>query len=545
MTALIVPHPVLAATRRDTFSSIRENVISGHGWRVADPNLKYSLRLESLEPEDLDDLGRAAGICGDARFAKTLASVLEPSSGGTWKVPSFGAFAVILSEWIAANATDGLLWQEGSDGVPQPFAVGSVRFAGDERKGDKPHVVINGHYHGINRGYRYGKDDSVLTDRYESWTFLPSDVTSRRVPSILAARGIRASDDETVIAHERALREMDEAIASGPGTLFRAVGRAVRVGDGNRDDPSAVIGHRVVFDTDPSSQGPGTTTCHPLKCEIDIPRHSVATFFDLSLDRDARISMDRVRRHVYDKSLRDSLILPEMNADMLDVLTSDVEALTQDVVEGKSAGNIILARGPAGTGKTLTAEIYAEIMEKPLYRVHAGTLGVSASSVSDGLGLVFARAARWNCAVLIDEADVFVMRRGDDIARNAVTAEFLRVLEYHPSLIFMTTNRSDDVDDAILSRCAAVITYEAPNRVDAARIWRRHADNFGIAIGDDLIETMIGLWPRATGRDVRNVLRLGARYAAMREPGSVPGLDAFRKAAMFRGVPLGQETARG
>jgi len=52
------------------------------------------------------------------------------------------------------------------------------------------------------------------------------------------------------------------------------------------------------------------------------------------------------------------------------------------------------------------------------------------------------------------------LKNNDDINRNAIVAEFLRVLEYFELLMFMTTNRPDDIDDAIVQRCAAIIRYE-------------------------------------------------------------------------------------
>ena len=38
---------------------------------------------------------------------------------------------------------------------------------------------------------------------------------------------------------------------------------------------------------------------------------------------------------------------------------------------------------------------------------------------------------------------------------NAVVGVFLRVLEYFNGLLFLTTNRIDDIDEAIVSRCIA------------------------------------------------------------------------------------------
>ena len=74
--------------------------------------------------------------------------------------------------------------------------------------------------------------------------------------------------------------------------------------------------------------------------------------------------------------------------------------------------------------------------------------------------------------MLIDEADVYIKRRDDDITMNAVVGVFLRVLEYFNGLLFLTTNRIDDIDEAIVSRCIALINFHPPNSDARRNIWR-------------------------------------------------------------------------
>ena len=59
---------------------------------------------------------------------------------------------------------------------------------------------------------------------------------------------------------------------------------------------------------------------------------------------------------------------------------------------------------------------------------------------------------------------------------NAVVGVFLRVLEYFNGLLFLTTNRVDDIDEAIVSRCIALIRYHAPDAVARALIGSRSKD---------------------------------------------------------------------
>ena len=61
--------------------------------------------------------------------------------------------------------------------------------------------------------------------------------------------------------------------------------------------------------------------------------------------------------------------------------------------------------------------------------------------------------------LLLDEADVFLEKRDlRDVHRNAMVSIFLRLLEYHSGIMFLTTNRLETIDSAFDSR---VFTYFA------------------------------------------------------------------------------------
>lgn len=108
---------------------------------------------------------------------------------------------------------------------------------------------------------------------------------------------------------------------------------------------------------------------------------------------------------------------------------SSTEAF-DDIVIGKGRGLVGLLSGGPGVGKTLTAEVVAELSRRPLYSVTAGELGSTTDAIDAQLGKVFSISARWGCVTLIDEADVFLYKRGDaSLERNALCSIFLRRLE--------------------------------------------------------------------------------------------------------------------
>ena len=129
--------------------------------------------------------------------------------------------------------------------------------------------------------------------------------------------------------------------------------------------------------------------------------------------------------------------------------------------------------GPPGVGKTLTAELIAEHLRKPLMPVSAGELGTTAETVEKWLPRIFKRASRWKAVLLLDEADVLLEQRSShDIHRNALVCVFLRTLEYYQGMMFLTTNRVEQIDDAIASRIHFKLKYDKLNLEQRTNVWR-------------------------------------------------------------------------
>lgn len=204
---------------------------------------------------------------------------------------------------------------------------------------------------------------------------------------------------------------------------------------------------------------------------LRLPDHPYVRVFDTRMHIHAVTHVDNVDRYLYDRSMFDRMILSEDIKELIDALvTSDKTG--DDLMAGKGKGVVILSSGPPGTGKTLTAETYAERAKKPLYSVQCSQLGLTSEKLEKELATVLERAMRWGAILLLDEADVYIRARGDDINQNAVVGVFLRLLEYYTGVLFMTTNRETLVDDAILSRCVVHVRYKVPSREDAIRVWR-------------------------------------------------------------------------
>lgn len=252
--------------------------------------------------------------------------------------------------------------------------------------------------------------------------------------------------------------------------------------------------------------------------EIDpeVPVHCTTAVFDLRRHLRMKVHIAQLTEYVYDPNLGDKLVLPPDQRALIDILLAQKEGGFKDIIQGKGAGAVILSAGPPGTGKTLTAEAYAEVTGRPLYTVQCSQLGTNPNKLEDNLLKTFARSDRWNAILLLDEADVYVAERGNDLVQNAIVGVFLRTLEYYKGTMFMTTNRADLVDDAIASRCIARIEYGTPSVKDQTRIWRILADNTGAEVPDKVIAAFAKEHPELSGRDVKNLLKLAMLISGAR-----------------------------
>jgi hypothetical protein len=248
--------------------------------------------------------------------------------------------------------------------------------------------------------------------------------------------------------------------------------------------------------------------------EVEIPLHPMVACFDLKRQRRLRIHVAQMEKYIYDPSLREKLVLPKDVRTLVEMLLGH-KGVFKDIIAGKGGGAIILCAGKPGTGKTLTSEVYSEVEGRPLYSVQASQLGTDPNELEEQLMKVFLRAQRWNAILLLDEADVYVAERGRDLMQNAIVGVFLRVLEYYSGVLFLTTNRSDLVDDAIASRCIARVDYGAPPTEDLRRIWNILSETIlGAALDTAIIDGLVQKFPKLSGRDVKNLLKLSKLVSA-------------------------------
>jgi hypothetical protein len=211
--------------------------------------------------------------------------------------------------------------------------------------------------------------------------------------------------------------------------------------------------------------------------------------------------------------LLNKLVLPNTHKQIISLLMHTSKHNLHDIIAGKTGGSFILSTGAPGTGKTLTAEIFSEVIERPLYKVQCSQLGIKVDDVESKLKSVLRNASRWGALLLIDEADVYIRARAQDIQQNAIVGVFLRTLEYYNGILFMTSNLVDCIDDAIMSRATAHISYTKPTRDEQIDIWQIISSQFNCSLSAKLINALVNEFPNVVGRDIKSLLKLSIYYA--------------------------------
>ena len=512
--------------------------------------------------------------------------ILEEGMSGDELPSTVRQFGDYLTEYIRTSPGQRLYQQDPKTGTWEAYYANSVEYRHEQRETRyadyvPPRVELSLLYWEL--GSRY----------YSGITFYHEDVDRRSIARSLADKGLVVESPDLRRRYLEAKARFDEVVDQ-VGRQYMAVGQAStlgdRVGGWNRyamreaGEPAKVVvdathvdgedhrENRMVGHVEPNfwsrkqpkaenylnaddlagnrrllssmSRRPGSGLRPGGEVEDpEVPVRPNVPIYHLGHHRRYKINVMDLRDYVFDKTLAEQLILPEVTKDLVDVLVSQGRVSFQDIVEGKGSGVCVLLGGPPGVGKTLTAEVFAEATERPLLSVHAAQLGVSANDIERNLRETLQKGSRWNAVVLLDEADVYIAERGTDIHQNAIVAAFLRVLENHTATIFMTTNHLEGVDDAVASRCLARIDYKMPDADAQQRIWqvlselngvffyskgcshRKPGDRVWCICHDVVIERIVGKHGDLSGRDIKHLLKLAALWSESR--GEAVGLGTI------------------
>lgn len=162
----------------------------------------------------------------------------------------------------------------------------------------------------------------------------------------------------------------------------------------------------------------------------------------------------------------------EGSVDALESKLTRVDHMLRDGGELSAGAATMLFYGPPGTGKTALARYLADRLDRECKVVRASDLlGPYVGMTEANIAEAFREAEQADAVLVIDEADSFLFPR-EMATRSWETTqvnEFLTALEECRGFCICTTNRRENMDQAVMRRFShkVAFTYSKPEQVQA------------------------------------------------------------------------------
>ena len=244
-------------------------------------------------------------------------------------------------------------------------------------------------------------------------------------------------------------------------------------------------------------------------------RHKVISFE--STTRDLDVSETEIKVHHLRQVSREQLILPEKTIDLLERnLLHFVERRHQLRVRGLPTKKGVLFYGPPGTGKTHTLHYIIGQLQKEYT-----TFLITAEQV-EHLGIYCQLARLVEPAIIIlEDVDIIARERGSggsETALNKLLNEMDGLKEDADLIFLLTTNRPDDLEEAIRSRPGRIdqaIEFPKPDQEGRAKLAQLYA--CGIELPTSEAEAIAARTDGASAAFIKELLRRSAQFLLERD----------------------------
>lgn len=170
--------------------------------------------------------------------------------------------------------------------------------------------------------------------------------------------------------------------------------------------------------------------------------------------------------------------------------------------------------GPPGNGKTMASKMLASVIGAPLYRVSCegllnAYLGKSEQNTRDILDWL---AKVGEAVVLFDECESLFRKRGG--GSGECSQSVVRTMQVFwqavdrwetPQIFLLATNRIEDIDEALLSRCETKLEFVGPTREQASLVleyWAEILHEHGAESWGPVLRKQIGRKTPASFREL-------------------------------------------
>ncbi|MCL2400219.1 MAG: ATP-binding protein [Defluviitaleaceae bacterium] len=182
-------------------------------------------------------------------------------------------------------------------------------------------------------------------------------------------------------------------------------------------------------------------------------------------------------------------------------------------------GVSILLYGPPGTGKTMSAQVIANELSLPLYRINLSQIiskyiGETAKNINS----VFNEAKSSNVILFFDEADSLFAKRTDvknsnDRHANSDSSYLLQKIEEYSGISILATNLANSFDEAFRRRINYMINIHMPGVSQRLELWKRCLPSKA-PLSDDVDLKLLADKLEFSGSVIRSAALQAAYFAA-------------------------------
>jgi SpoVK/Ycf46/Vps4 family AAA+-type ATPase len=240
--------------------------------------------------------------------------------------------------------------------------------------------------------------------------------------------------------------------------------------------------------------------------------------------RQTRGRLDDLAQRIESQATFDDLVLPDSQKEILMNIVTHVRhratVLNTWGFAGQGSrglGISALFAGASGTGKTMSAEVLAGVLELDLYRIDlSAVVSKYIGETEKNLRRIFDAADSGGVILLFDEADALFGKRSEvkdshDRYANIEVSYLLQRMESYRGLAILTTNMRSALDVAFLRRIRFIVQFPFPDAGQRAEIWRKVFPRDTPTYGLD-VERLAQL--SVAGGSIRNVA-LNAAFLAV------------------------------
>jgi len=198
----------------------------------------------------------------------------------------------------------------------------------------------------------------------------------------------------------------------------------------------------------------------------------------------------------------DDLVLPTEQHNLLKEMASAIDNRQKVLTDwqvgtrlASSYGIVALFVGVSGTGKTLAAQIIAQKLGLPLYKIDlAMVVSKYIGETEKHLRGIFTEAASTNAILFFDEADSLFGKRTDireahDRFANQEVSDLLQRIESYDGVAILATNLLGNIDDAFKRRLQFIIDFPFPTIEERKELWKKLLSSVHIPGLEELIGT--------------------------------------------------------